>query len=63
MTMMAEFKFKLGQKVRIKELEHTGTIRQCLIIAQGIQYEVRYFDRGDAKTVWFYEDEIDEYKM
>lgn len=52
------FKFKIMDIVTIKELKITGTIRQCLIVYTGIQYEVRYFDKGDAKTVWFYEDEL-----
>jgi len=56
------FKFELKQTVKIKELDHTGTIRQCLICYLGIQYEVRYFDKGDAKHAWFYEDEVEEMK-
>jgi hypothetical protein len=28
----------------------------------GIQYNVRYFDKAEAKTVYFYEDELRETK-
>ena len=54
------FRYALKDRVRIKELEMMiGTVRQCLLVYTGIQYEVRYFDKGDAKTVWFYEDELE----
>ena len=57
------FKFELKEKVKIKELENmVGTIRQCLLVYTGIQYEVRYFFMGKAETVWFYEDELDKCK-
>jgi hypothetical protein len=56
---MNPFKFKLMDTVRIKELDVTGTIRQCLIVYSGIQYEVRYFNQGKAEAVWFYEDELE----
>jgi len=56
--MSNPFKFKLLDRVKIKELDVIGTVRQCLIVYTGIQYEVRYFHSGKAETVWFYEDEL-----
>ena len=60
MSVGEPFKFKLMDKVLIKELGASGTIRQCLIVYSGIQYEVRYFHSGKAETVWFYEDELEK---
>lgn len=55
---MNGFKYKLKQTVVINELKMTGTVRQLLECYSGVQYEVRYFHNGEAKTVWFYEDEL-----
>ena len=55
---MKEIKFQINEKVKINELERIGRINSVWITKTGIQYEVRYFDKCEAKNVYFYEDEI-----
>lgn len=55
---MNEFKFNLQDKVRIIELERVGRVVSIWITERGAQYQVRYFDSAEAKTVYFYEDEL-----
>ena len=55
---MKELKFQINEKVKINELERTGRIISIWITKSGIQYEVRYFDKCEARNVYFYEDEI-----
>ena len=45
--MQITTKFSIGQKVRIGELDRTGT-----------QYRVRYFDNASPQTVTFFEREL-----
>lgn len=59
---MSGFGFEIGDRVRIKEMpDITGTVRQLLKCYTGLQAEVRYFDKGDAKSVWFYLNEIEKH--
>ena len=57
-----DLKFRLHQRVMIKEIERPGIVKQINIADGGIQYEVRYFWDGEVKTVWFYADELMERK-
>lgn len=50
--------FNLQDKVEILELNRKGVIKAIYITTTGVQYEVRYFDEGQARTVYFYEEEI-----
>ena len=52
------FDFEIGQKVTIVELERTGLVISIWINKAGVQYEVRYFDKAEAKTVYFYPSEL-----
>ena len=48
----------LHDRVRITELETNGIVVGIYISETGTQYQVRYFYNGDAKTVYFYADEL-----
>lgn len=50
--------FKIKDRVHIEQLNCNGRILTIWITKFGTQYEVRYFYNGDAKNVYFYEDEI-----
>ena len=54
-----EVKFYIDEKVKIKPLERFGKVISIWITNRGINYECRYFDNAEAKTVNFYEDEIE----
>ena len=51
-------KFDIDQPIHISELDCLGRIKRIIIDRRGTQYEVRYFDRAEARVVLFYEDEI-----
>ena len=53
-----EIKYEIGSKVRIIELEVIGIVKSIWITQQGIEYQVRYFDKAEANTIYFYEDEL-----
>ena len=53
-------KYWLEQIVTITELKCKGRIKSIWITETGIQYQVRYFDKAEARIVYFYEDEIKE---
>lgn len=51
-------KFSIGSNVKIIELGLLGCIKSILINTYGTQYEVRYFWNSEARSVYFYEDEL-----
>lgn len=51
--------FSLNSKVLIKELERKGRVVAIYHSDLGTQYHVRYFWDGDAKTVYFFPDELE----
>lgn len=51
-------KFKIGDHIIINELNLPGRVKRIQIEESGIIYEVRYFWNSEAKSVWFYEDEL-----
>ena len=59
LRIQMEFKYTINQKVKIKELEWTGTVKQICVTERGIQYQVRYFWNMESKEVFFYEEELD----
>lgn len=56
--MNLETQFDVKQTVWIKPLGCCGVVLSIYLGDQGLQYNVRYFHNGDAKTVYFYEDEL-----
>lgn len=61
-TFKDGFKFSLHQIIIITELERSGIVKAILINDHGVNYEVRYFYNGEAKSVYFYEHELEEVK-
>jgi len=56
---MLDLKFELKAKVKITELNRPGRVIAIFMSEIGTQYQVRYFDNQEAKTVNFYEDELE----
>jgi len=52
-------KFEVLQAVNIIELDRPGLVLAIFIDSGGIQYHVRYFQNGEAKTVYFYGFELE----
>lgn len=52
-------KFQLGQKILVREIQRPGRVDMIQIDSVGTQYRVAYWDNGDRKTTWLYEDEIE----
>jgi len=48
----------LSKEIFIPELSQSGVITSIFIGDSGVQYNVRYFLNGDAKTVYMYDHEI-----
>ena len=57
-----ECKIEIAQIVSIPELSTAGRVLNIWIVERGISYEVRYFHNGEAKQVYFFEDELKEVK-
>jgi len=58
--MNIEVNFNLHQEVRITPLKREGVVKSIWITESGIKYEVRYFDNAEAKTVYFYDNELNK---
>jgi hypothetical protein len=58
--MILTTKFNLDQQVYIIELERSGIIKSIWVTVHGTEYQVRYFDDGEARTIYFYETELKE---
>jgi uncharacterized protein YodC (DUF2158 family) len=56
--MILELKFSIGDRVQITEVERPGKVLSVWLTKTGTQYEVRYFDKAEAKSIYFYEDEL-----
>ena len=54
--------FQIKDRVYIYELSRKGVVKAIFIDGEGIQYKVRYFDNAEAKTVYFYGDELKNVK-
>lgn len=56
---MMTLKFELGDRVKIVELKCSGRVVGIFVGDSGAQFNVRYFYNGEAKTVYFYTDELE----
>lgn len=54
-------KYALKQKVFIKDINIIGRVMAYYYKTE-LQYQVRYFDSGEARTMYFYEDELTNVK-
>ena len=52
------FKFDLGDKVIIREVQRPGMIEALTIDFLGVQYRVAYWDNSERKVVWLKDDEL-----
>ena len=55
-----DLRFAIHQRVKIKELDWHGTVKQIRVSEKGNQYQVRYFWNMEGKEAYFYEDELAE---
>lgn len=60
--MKIEMKFDIKERVGINELEREGVVKEIRFADSGGMYRVRYFDKGEANDVWFYEEELSNAK-
>lgn len=51
--------YRPGDKVKIPELNRDGRVVGIYIGKQATEYQVRYFDNGDAKTTYFLPEELE----
>lgn len=58
MGLNIHLKYNLGDEVYISKLEINGTIQAIWITDKCTKYEVRYFNNGDAKEIYFLENEL-----
>jgi hypothetical protein len=58
--MPIEFKFNMHDKVEIHPIQVTGRVVALYLCEDGKQYRIRYFDNAEARTEYFYEDELKE---
>lgn len=56
------FIFELDAKVKIIPLAVCGRIISIWITSKNIKYEVRYFDKAEAREVYFFPDELERVK-
>lgn len=54
-----EFKFKIGQTVTPKPIGGVARIVGIRIYSMGPEYDCRYFHDGEARCVWFFEEELE----
>jgi len=52
--------YDLLSEVCIKQLETTGRVIGIYLSETSLQYRVRYFYNGEAKTVYFFADELSQ---
>lgn len=59
MKLPSDPAFVVMQRVGIRELKMDGIILALFLNEAGWQYNVRYFWNGEAKTVYFFDWELD----
>ena len=55
--MTIETKYELEEKVVVSELNITGRVI-AFYYETKIEYKIRYFDSGDVRSVYFFENEL-----
>ena len=56
--MAIDFKFNIHDKVQILPLQVVGRVIALYLCEDGKQYRVRYFDHAEARTEYFFEEEL-----
>ena len=57
--MTVEFKFSIGEKVIVKEIQRPGRVTALRSTVFGIDVLVCYWNDGQRREEWLYEDEIE----
>jgi hypothetical protein len=60
MICIINYKFSIGEKVRIKELDWPGTVISLWSGRRGNEIQVRYCWNGKFEEVYFFEYELEE---
>lgn len=60
--MIIDYKYAIGDRVYIKELETHGRMVSVWSGRRGNEYQVRYCYNGKFEEVYFFEDELAEAK-
>lgn len=56
---VGNLRFRPGDHVNIKPLDGiSARVISVEWMIEGTRYQVRYFDHGDAKVVWLFDDEL-----
>ena len=55
-----EFKYDIGDKVKVKDITVNGRVTGLLKDDEGIQYRVAYWYNGERKSTWMFDWEIEE---
>jgi hypothetical protein len=53
------FKFDLGDRVLIREIQRPGKVEALMIDFLGVQFRVVYWDNSKRENAWLGEDELD----
>jgi len=53
-----EFLFAIDETVSIEAVKITGIVIAILVNRMGVYYDVRYFDKAEAREVYFMEKEL-----
>jgi hypothetical protein len=53
------FRFDLGDRVIIREVQRPGMVESLTIDFLGVQYRVAYWDNSERKTAWLKADELE----
>lgn len=60
MTGRAEqFKFDIGDKVLIKDIQRPGKVEALMIDFLGVQYRIVYWDNSKRENAWLGPDELE----
>ena len=62
-NMIYDTKYNLKDPVTILELKRPGIIVGFFIGGLGVTYYVRYFNNGELKSEYFYEEELEKQKI
>lgn len=59
MPFTAEFKYLIGQEVKIKAIGMTGRVDLMSIGNTGTEYRVVYWNNGERHSAWLYDWELE----
>jgi hypothetical protein len=57
--MTIEFKFSIGDKVRVVDLGKSGIVKGLFVGCNGVEYKVRYAGPNEYLEVYFFDSELE----